>query len=225
VADALKMAVPSDVSEKPPLAMAAGPGGFRLDLACGQSPREGFQGVDLLAQNAQYKVDLFKFPWPWKDGSVDDLHSSHFVEHIPAREIEERDMDLSRCESNGLPSSGMIKDFVGKDMLFAFFDECWRILKKNGKMTVLVPCLRNDRAFQDPTHRRFIPAQMFLYLNDPWRKENKLDHYRVRCNFDVKCDPIVPMEMTLYHPEAQAIKLNHYWNSIIDWTASLTALK
>lgn len=227
MADELKLAVPASPEAAPakPLALAPSSNAVRLDLACGQVPREGFQGVDFLAPNAQHKIDLFKFPWPWKDGFVDELHCSHFVEHIPAREIEERDLDLSRCSQNGLPESAMRKFFLGRDMLFGFFDECWRILKKDGKMTVIVPCLRNDRAFQDPTHRRFIPAQTFLYLNDPWRKQNKLDHYRAQCNFDVKCDPVVPVEMTLYHPEAQTVKLQHYWNTIVDWSCSLIALK
>lgn len=227
MAEELKLAVAPTAGDPPskPLVMSSPSNALRLDLACGQSPREGFQGVDLLAPQVHHKVDLLKFPWPWKDNSVDELHCSHFVEHIHAREVEESDLDLSRCKENELPEGGVRKDLLGKDMLFAFFDECWRILKKDGRMSVIVPCLRSDRAFQDPTHRRFIPAQMFLYLHAPWRKENKLDHYRVMCNFDVKCDPVVLVEMSLYHPEAQAIKLQHYWNSIIDWTCSLVALK
>lgn len=223
----LKLAVPSAPADpaKPELKMAAAGKQVKYDLACGQSPREGFEGVDLLAPNVQYRVDLFKFPWPWMDNSVDELHSSHFIEHIPAREIEERDLDLSRCAAAALPEGSVQKDFLGKDMMFAFFDECWRILRKDGKMQVICPALRSNRAFQDPTHRRFIPAETFLYLNDNWRKANKLDHYRVRCNFDVKCDPIVPIEMTTYHPEAQQVKLTHFWNTIVDWTASMMALK
>lgn len=220
----LKLAVPTD-EKKPELKMAELAKGVRYDLGAGQSPKEGFEGVDLLAPETKHRLDLFKFPWPWKDNSVDELHSSHFVEHIPDREIEERDLDLSRCADAGIPESVIKKDFVGKDMMFAFFDESFRILKPQSKMNVIVPCLRSNRAFQDPTHRRFIPAETFLYFNREWRKANKLDHYRAICNFDVKCDPIVPIEMTTYHPEAQQVKLMHYWNTIVDWTATLVALK
>ena len=221
----LKLAVPAQPEEKPALKLADPSKGVRIDLACGQNCREGFEGADLLAPNVKYKVDLMKFPWPWKDNSVDELHSSHFIEHIEAKSIEEKDLDLSRCAEIGIAESAIRKDFLGKDMLFAFFDESYRILKPNGKMTVICPALRSNRAFQDPTHRRFIPAETFLYMNAKWRADNKLDHYRATCNFDVKCDPIVPIEMTTYHPEAQQVKLMHYWNTIVDWTTALIALK
>jgi hypothetical protein len=92
-------------------------------------------------------------------------------------------------------------------------------------MDIIVPCLRNDRAFQDPTHRRFLPSQTFLYLNAKWRQDNKLDHYMAQCNFDVKVDPTVPIEMTLLHPEAQQMRMMHHWNTIVDWSATLVAIK
>jgi hypothetical protein len=130
---------------------------------------------------------------------VDELHCSHFIEHIP-----------------------MATDPAGKDLLFAFFDECFRILKPSGRMTVLCPNARSNRAFQDPTHRRFIVAETFLYLHKPWRVANKLDHYQVDCDFHVQCDPIVPTELTLLHPEAQARRFTESWNVILDWQAVLT---
>jgi predicted SAM-dependent methyltransferase len=54
----------------------------KLDLGCGEDPLDGFRGVDLLAPNAE-RVDLFTYPWPWADGSVDYFRASHFVEHVP----------------------------------------------------------------------------------------------------------------------------------------------
>lgn len=52
------------------------------DLGCGQHPAEGFIGVDI---NGSYgeRVDLYAYPWPWADGSVDYFRASHFVEHVP----------------------------------------------------------------------------------------------------------------------------------------------
>jgi hypothetical protein len=170
----------------------------KLDLACGQSPKEGFEGVDLW-EGACHRWDLLQFPWPWKDSSVDELHCSHFIEHIP-----------------------MATTAAGKDLLFAFFDECHRVLKPGGRMTVLCPNARSNRAFQDPTHRRFIVAETFLYLHKPWRVANKLDHYKVACDFHVQCDPIVPTELTLLHPEAQMRRFTESWNVILDWQAVLT---
>ena len=76
----------------PKLVEAASPSLIKLDLGCGLNPREGFEGVDLYGEKAKHKVDLFKFPWPFKDASVDEIHASHFLEPIPAREVEERDL-------------------------------------------------------------------------------------------------------------------------------------
>lgn len=197
-----------------PLVIAPPPSGLKLDLACGQSPREGFEGVDLNAPDAEHRVDLFKFPYPWADASVDELHSSHFVEHLPAREVELRDVHFEKAHDHA-PA------FVGQDLLFAFFDECWRVLKKDGVMTVVVPNASSWRAFQDPTHRRFITRDTFWYLNADWRAAQKLDHYRVRCDFAITVTPIVPTELTLLHEAAQARRFNESWNTIYDWHARL----
>lgn len=195
----------------------------KLDLACGQTPKEGFEGVDFYAPGAKHKIDLLRFPWPWKDSSVDEIHCSHFIEHIPMAFVESVPLDgngFCRTEQSVVPQTD-----GAKDLFFAFFDECWRILKKDATMLVICPNARNDRAFQDPTHRRFIVAQTFLYLHEPWRKANKLDHYNVRCNFEVNCDPVVPMELTLLHPEAQMRRFNESWNVILDWNVKLIARK
>ena len=200
-------------AEALPIVEAAPTLPVKLDLAAGQSPREGFEGVDIWPQS-KHVVNLWRFPWPWADNSVDELNCSHHIEHIPAR-------DVSRDDLNG----PLAIDFVGKDMMFAFFDECWRILKPDAWMTVICPCARNNRAFQDPTHRRFIVSETFLYLSAEWRKLNKLDHYNVRCNFGIDVVPIVPTELTLLHPEAQARRFNESWNTILDWQARLKAIK
>mgnify|MGYP000014697129 CR=1 FL=1 len=55
---------------------------LRLNLACGNVKIEGFVGVDIVkTEAADITVDLEKFPWPWKDESVDEIFCSHYVEH------------------------------------------------------------------------------------------------------------------------------------------------
>lgn len=207
-----------------PALQPAPPPLLKLDLASGQSPREGFEGVDLW-DGAKHKVDLLKFPWPWADNSVEELHCSHFIEHIPAREVESRDLAGTVERGTKMEVLSSHKDYLGQDMFLAFFDECYRVLRPGGVMTVLCPCGRSNRAFQDPTHRRFIVSETFLYLNADWRKANKLDHYRVKCNFGFTCDPIVSVDMTLLHPEAQYRRFNEGWNTILDWSVKLTSGK
>lgn len=174
---------------------------LKLDLACGQTPKEGFEGVDAYAPNVKYKIDLLQFPWPWQDSSIDEIHCSHFIEHIP---MEER---------------------AGKDLLFCFFDECYRILKPNGIMTVICPNARSNRAFMDPTHRRFIVAETFFYFSENWRQKNKLDHYDVNCNFQAQVIPMIAPEIQEENKETLHRLMFLYWNTVLDWQATLKAIK
>jgi predicted SAM-dependent methyltransferase len=192
-------------TEEPKLELAKPTRLIKLDLAAGQTPREGFEGVDWWYKGAQHVVDLRQYPWPWEDGSVDELHCSHYCEHI----------EMGYIQHQG----------VEKDTLFAFFDECYRILKPGGNMTVIVPCGRSNRGFQDPTHRRFFVAETFLYASAEWRAINKLDHYNTNCNFGVNCGHTMSAEMGLLHPEAQARRFNESWNTIYDWHCTMKSLK
>ena len=223
-----RIAAMPDVIQRVVIAEAVKPP-LNLDLGCGQNPRPGYEGVDLYGDKAMHKVDLFKFPWPFADESVDAIHCSHFLEHVPAKEVEER--DLVTRSPDGYHAAHPIKPgFLGQDMLFAFMDECWRIMKPGAWMEILVPSGRSDRAFQDPTHRRFFMQATFLYFHAPWRKANGLDHYRVRCNFGDDnggwplLSHISPDEEGLRSQQAQAARFPHMWNVTVDWAARLKKL-
>lgn len=200
----------------------------KWDLGCGQSPSPGFEGVDLYAPDATHKFDLCKFPWPREDNSVDELYCSHFVEHIPCRDVEPRDLnDLESyvgCISD-LPSKYRAERWIGQDMAFAFFDEAYRILKPGGTFKVIVPALQTERAFQDPTHRRFIPPPWFMYLSLDWRKATKLDHYRVSCDFQGTINHTCYEEMNVLHPEAAARRFREGWNTMVDIHVVLVSKK
>lgn len=206
--------------------LAASTQSVKLDLACGQNVREGFEGVDLLAPGTR-KIDLLKFPWPIADSSVDELNCSHFIEHIPARDVEARDLvPLPTKEQQKLADAIAERSrFIGQDMFFAFFDECWRILKTDGWMHVVTPTARSNRGFQDPTHRRFIVAETFGYLWRDWRVANKLDHYRVRCNFISEVNSNVDAALGMRAPEVQQEMVNTRWNVVFDWVVKLQAKK
>ena len=218
------------VAASPKLVEAASATSIKFDLGCGTNPREGFDGVDIRGGKAKHVVDLFKFPWPFANDSVDEINCSHLLEHIPAREVDERDL----VRTSGMPMNGhgphakMIDGvwyddarYLGADMLFAFMDECWRILKVGAWMHVVVPSGRSDRAFWDPTHRRFLMQATFLYFAQGWRIVNGLEHYRVSCNFGVDVGHSQPAEEGLRAAEVQADRLLHYWNVTVDWIAKM----
>ena len=151
---------------------------LRLDFGCGMKPKEGFEGVDRNPRSqASHIIDLLKFPLPWRDSSVDEIRCRHFIEHIPAREVVDGD----------LTSFGQLsrQDMIGQDLFFAFFDECYRVLRPGCQITLVWPALQSSRAFKDPTHRRFIPLETMDYLDAGWRRNKNLSHYHVTCDFKV----------------------------------------
>jgi len=169
---------------------------LRLDLGCGRNKQEGFTGVDLYAPDADVKLDLFKFPWPWKDGTVDEIFASHFVEHIP------------------------------QTIRWRFFEECWRVMKLDATMRIIVPSWKSERAFGDMTHC-FPPvtAMFFFYLNKRWREANKLTYgaYDLKCHFEHQAGPTQLMgDFGSRNHEVQTFACTHYLESYLDMWATLT---
>lgn len=194
----------------------------KLDLACGQSPREGYEGVDLPGvPGVKHELNLMKFPWPWADSSISEVYCSHFIEHIPMQHVD----DAGNYVPEGTPGA--------KDLFFRFFDEIFRILEPGGWIEIIAPNARSNRGYQDPTHRRFIVAETFLYLNKPWRDLNKLDHYNVLANFGVESPSAINPGIWDHYvaklkPRTDEVKqeiLNERWNVIADWHAKLQSLK
>lgn len=176
----------------------------KLDLACGQAPREGFTGVDLHG-DPELRVDLLRFPWPWGDDTVDELHCSHFVEHIPHWRPWFPD---------------------DNDGLNLFMDECWRVLKPGGTLQIIHPFGQSARALQDPTHERYIVAETWWYYSRAWREATSLDHYPIRANF---ADPVIANgfmgDWQLRSEAAQREAASWYWNVVSDLVVTLTAIK
>lgn len=187
---------------------------MKLDLACGQHPTPGYQGVDLHAAEGVRRVNLLRFPWPWEDASVDEVRCSHFIEHIPSREVSRDDM---------LPSDvsfRFVDTYLGKDMLFVFMDEVHRILVPGGRATIVAPYARSNRAIQDPTHRRFIVEDTFRYFNKAWRGEAQVDHYGPRCDFDL--DVIFLVDKSRIEESRKLGDPRLHWNIIDDVQCTMT---
>jgi hypothetical protein len=189
----------------------------RLDLGCGQNPRidpvtnEKFTGVDIW-EGADIPFDLFTFPWPWENDSVDEIFSSHFFEHVP------------------------------QNLRFPFMDEVWRILKpckcekecprlpnsssfcleQGGKASFITPYYSSMRSIQDPTHMwPPICENTYLYFNKIWREVNKLDHYKVSCDFDFGYGYIFDPETMTKYGATQSFWVKHYMNSVSDLQVTL----
>lgn len=104
----------------------------------------------------------------------------------------------------------------------AFMDECYRILKPGAQMTVIAPYYTSIRAFQDPTHLQTISENRFFYYNASWRKENKLEHYGIKSDFDFSWGYIFDPEVAARNQEYQAYAVKHLWNAVHDIQLVLT---
>ena len=125
----------------------------KLDIGCGKNKREGFYGVD---QYAMEGVDLVlkigADQWPWDTDSIEEIHCSHFLEHLTAQER------------------------------IHVYNEACRVLKVGGKMTVITPHWASNRAYGDPTHQWPPVSEMsFYYLKAEWR-ESQAPHTDARWN-------------------------------------------
>lgn len=170
---------------------------LKLDLGCGQNKIAGFTGVDLYAPGEDVvKVDLFKFPWPWGDDTVSELHASHFLEHVPHAQR------------------------------WPFMEECWRVLKPEGTMRIFVPSWKSERAYGDMTHQwPPVVAMFFFYLDKGWREANKLTYgpYALKCNFAHQAGPTaVSQAFSNRSHETQVFACTHYLEAYMDMWVTLT---
>lgn len=131
---------------------------MKLDLGCGQRKREGHVGVDAVpGPDVDIVHDLTVVPWPFADGSVSRVHSSHFFEHLTAPQR------------------------------VAMMHELYRIMQPGAEAWIITPYWLSVGAIQDPTHQwPPVAEQSYFYFNADWRRRTGLDHYGIHCDFDLR---------------------------------------
>ena len=138
--------------------------GLKLDLGCGLSKHkpEGFIGVDIQKFPGVDQVCDLRKKWPWKDGSVEKVLCSHFVEHLTNPER------------------------------IHFWNELYRVLMPvkflngqpiQGKATIVTPNWSHASAYGVPTHQ-WPPLSEWTayYLDKNWRALNA-PHVGLTCDF------------------------------------------
>lgn len=113
----------------------------KLDLGCGPNKKEGFIGIDQYEmKGVDHVLDLSKERLPFDDGTVDEIHSSHFFEHLTPQ---------GRCH---------------------VANEMYRVMKPGAKAFIIVPHWASCRAYGDPTHQWPPLSEFWsLYLDRKWR--------------------------------------------------------
>ncbi len=158
---------------------------LKLDLGSGPRPHVGYKGVDVIPGVTDFTCDLWSGEkWPWKDSSVDGLRASHVIEHIDALYVK----------AYNAPRI---------DAFLFFFSEAWRVAKPGAVFDLQWPALKSTRAFQDPTHRRFIPAEQMGYLSKQGRQQLTVDHYACTC--DWVTESVIPTIVTPVETEEDKV--------------------
>lgn len=167
---------------------------LRLDLGCGKNKKADFTGVDSIKFDGVDLVHDLRKPWPWSDGSVDEVHSSHFLEHLSAPERVH------------------------------FFNELWRVMRSGAKATIIVPSWTSERAYGDPTHCwPPVVGFSFLYLNRAWREVNA-PHTGYTCDFDFQGGNFLAQPWQSRTQETQLFAQNHYLNVAQDMFVTITRM-
>jgi hypothetical protein len=140
---------------------------MKLDIACGSVKEDGWVGMDQAAlPGVDIVCDLLSFPWPIEDGAVDEIHCTHFLEHVPAR------------------------------LRPAFFNEVWRILKLGGMAGFITPLGLYRQAQDFTHEWPPIVPGSYFYFSKEWLERCNLIHYRdcygITCNFAV-ADIVIQM--------------------------------
>jgi hypothetical protein len=116
---------------------------------------------------------------------------------------------------------GVLEFIPGKDR-GAFMDECYRILTKDGKMTVMVPYWNSWRSYYDPRFEwpQFC-EQSFLCYNKSWREVNMKD-LELECDFDFTYGYAWDTETQSRNDESRAFWTKRYANSVDSLQLTMT---
>lgn len=173
---------------------------LKLDFGCGPNPREGFEGVDALPFDGKVKhvLDLTT-RWPWRDSSIAEANSSHFIEHLDSR---------GRCH---------------------FVNELYRVLVPGGKCQIIAPHWASCRAYGDPTHVWPPVSEFwFYYLDKNWRAGNaphtdaKYLPWGFSCDFEVTWGWNMHQQIAMKNQEGQQFAFQFYKEAIQDIVATFT---
>lgn len=171
---------------------------LKLDLGCGKNKKEGFLGVDQRQfPGVDVVTDLMQ-PWPWADGSVEEINLCHVLEH-----------------------------FTGPQRVH-IFNEMYRVLVKGGKATIATPHWCSNRAYGDFTHAwPPVSEMLYFYLSKKWRDENAPDNDiqwnpdGYNCDFEASWGHTIHQEFVSKHQERQMYALQFYKEAAQDLIATL----
>jgi len=132
---------------------------IRLNIGCGKTPKEGFIGIDKIDYGQEIVRDITR-GLPFSDNSVDEIYTSHTLEHIERKDVP----------------------FV--------WEEIYRVLKKGGIATIIVPHIKGGQAFM-MNHWSYWEEPVVEVLCNKWGSK---DHH-TKTNFEILENKQVGIEL------------------------------
>lgn len=167
---------------------------LRLDIGCGKATSEGWEGVDRLDFGQKHRFDV-RDGLPFEESSVDEVRSTHFVEHL-----------------------------TGAERVY-FFNELYRVMKPKATALIITPNWSHSCAYGDPTHQWPPMSQWYpLYLHAEWRSTNA-PHVGFTCDFDHVIAGSWDQAIEARTGEYKQMAMNNYTNSWRDLIVTLTSKK
>lgn len=114
----------------------------QLNVGCGRDYREGWMNVDISRDvKAEHHFDIRRGMWPFYDVYFDEIYIS-----------------------------GVLEQVGDNDEFIHVMNECHRVLKPGGLMTVIVPNAKYAIAHRDPMDVRKFTPETFAYFGAGMRE-------------------------------------------------------
>ena len=169
-------------------------GKISIDIGCGANCVAGFVGLDAIDFGQKYVHDV-RQGLPFDDDSVDEVRSSHFVEHLTGQER------------------------------IHFFNDLYRVMKVGATAQIVTPNWSHACAYGDPTHQwPPMSAWYPLYLNKAWR-DSQSPHVGYKCDFDHIVAGSWDQAIESRNAEHKQYAMNHYTNAWRDLIVTFTKRK
>ncbi|MFI4891245.1 MAG: class I SAM-dependent methyltransferase [Steroidobacterales bacterium] len=192
---------PGQPPPAPPLGLMPGVP-LRIDLGCGSRKQPGFLGCDRRAFPGVDIVMEMTGRWPWHDGSVDEAHMSHVLEH-----------------------------FTGPERVH-IFNELYRVLKPAAGAMIITPHWASNRAYGDFTHAwPPVSEMLYSYVSKEWRKVHAPDNdiewnpAGYDCDFESEIVYTLHADIAALDEDAQNMAIKFYKEACMDMVVRLKAIK
>lgn len=167
---------------------------LKLDIGCGKHKQPDHVGIDVIPfEGVDIVLNAGEKKLPFKDGTVDHIHTSHFVEHLTAKQR------------------------------IHFVNEAHRVLKEGGTLYIATPHWASCRAYGDLTHMWPPVSEFwYFYLDADWRKDNAPHNDFYTCDFTPSWGYAIKPEIEARSEEQKTFAVQYYKEAIMDMHATLT---